>query len=408
MQRYLIFFSYIGTRFRGAQTQLPPNVLPRVPGASRMGELEDRATVQGLFNVALKRFKPLNTPVLVLSSRTDAGVHALSSSGHCDLLHPRHELGAKYQPDFIRNGLNRYFDKAKAEVSVHRVLPVPESVHARYSAAGREYLYRLGVVRDHAWPDGSDGRTVRALTPIGERYRSYVVGGEFCLARVRQCAALLSGEHDFRTFMGSQNRPQEDVRTLRDLQIEITPGGTAVPSPDIDFWNIHFRSQGFLFRQVRRTVGVLVSCGRGKMSLDDVRHMLENPDKGSWNSLAATAPPHGLYLSRVTYRLGPTEGGGGIATEGGGRPAKDKGTPAEDGKGEKGQDRKEDRTDTVPPADHTVCVDLESARDRESPSEELSGRQTAVTDGAGEMAEGDGQMSDSASYGGDSVGRTRG
>ena len=60
--------------------------------------------------------------------------------------------------------------------SVHRVLPVPDSVHARYSAVGREYLYRLGVVRAHAWSDGDDGRTVRTLTPIGERYRSYIVG----------------------------------------------------------------------------------------------------------------------------------------------------------------------------------------------------------------------------------------
>ena len=54
---------------RGAQAQLSPNTTPRVPGISRLGELEDRTTVQGLFNVALKRFKPANTPVLVLSSR---------------------------------------------------------------------------------------------------------------------------------------------------------------------------------------------------------------------------------------------------------------------------------------------------------------------------------------------------
>ena len=68
------------------------------------------------------RYAAVNRPSLVacgnccLRFRTDTGVHALCSSGHFDLLHPRHEDGAKYQPKFIANGLNRYFDKARAEI----------------------------------------------------------------------------------------------------------------------------------------------------------------------------------------------------------------------------------------------------------------------------------------------------
>ena len=75
------------------------------------------------------------------------------------------------------------------------------------------------------------------------------------MARLRECAALLSGEHDFRTFMGSRRGPQKELRTLRGLEIEISPGANAVDTPDIEFWNIHFRSQGFLFRQVSPVMG---------------------------------------------------------------------------------------------------------------------------------------------------------
>ena len=63
-----------------------------------------------------------------------------------------------------------------APVSVSRVVPVPETFHSRYSAVSRAYVYRLGAVRPHAWPENGDGHTVKALTPIAERHRSFVVG----------------------------------------------------------------------------------------------------------------------------------------------------------------------------------------------------------------------------------------
>ncbi|XP_037090557.1 tRNA pseudouridine synthase-like 1 [Pollicipes pollicipes] len=148
MQRYLVFFSYIGTRFRGAQVQLPPG--------PRLEPYEDRSTVQGMFNLALCHFRSANTPVFVLSSRTDSGVHALSSSGHVDLAHPYHEEGRVFRPARLLRELNRYFDKTATEISVQRVLCVPETFHARFSAVSRAYLFRLGVVRAEAWPPDAD------------------------------------------------------------------------------------------------------------------------------------------------------------------------------------------------------------------------------------------------------------
>ncbi|XP_037089597.1 tRNA pseudouridine synthase-like 1 [Pollicipes pollicipes] len=119
--------------------------------------------------------------------------------------------------------------------------------------------------------------------------------------RLRECAELLSGEHDFRSFMGTRKGLTEDLVTRRHLDIELRPGATCVDAPHLQFWDIVFSSKGFLYRQVRRTVAVLVAVAQGRLSLEDVQHLLDVPSKDSWNPRAATAPPHGLYLQHVVY-----------------------------------------------------------------------------------------------------------
>lgn len=112
MHRYLLFFNYRGTNFRGSQkllSRLETEVL------SEKILLEEQKSVQGALETALNfTIKPANKANLFLSSRTDSGVHAFSNSGTVDLLHP--EETHYFDPKEITNKLNFYFVKRNLDV----------------------------------------------------------------------------------------------------------------------------------------------------------------------------------------------------------------------------------------------------------------------------------------------------
>jgi len=246
MPRIKLTIAYDGTQFAGWQLQ--PN---------------DR-TVQGELEAALGQI--LGTPPRIHGSgRTDSGVHAMGQVAHFDCPEKRADIP-------WQRALNAIMPK---DVRVLDAETVNEEFHARYSAKGKTYEYVLwhnrGFClpqrRHHVWPCG----------PV-----------DFDL--MEQAAALLRGEHDFAAFQNVGTPVKSTIRTITDISRH--PGLTDYES----VWQ--FTANGFLKQMVRNLVGCLVEVGRGKLSPEQAKKILEGKDRCKG---PATAPPQGLSLIKVDY-----------------------------------------------------------------------------------------------------------
>ncbi|XP_055365299.1 tRNA pseudouridine synthase-like 1 isoform X2 [Betta splendens] len=274
--RYLIFFQYIGTKYSGAVK------VPAHQGLKR--------GVQDHLEDALRRLKPLNPVSLFISSRTDTGVHALSNSAHFDL--QRRNDKPIFTENVLVDALNFHLRKEQIRVtSAHRVR---DDFHARFCARSRTYVYRLALgIAHHADLPLTEGDLCWNLHNM-----------ELDVGAMREAADVLVGTHDFSSFRAvSSDLPfKSPVKTL-DV-VNIRPGGSFAHAHfhrDIPFWELTFRSRSFLYRQVRRMTGALVAVGQGKLSVPQVKALLEARDSLAYANLLA-APPQGLFLTRVDYR----------------------------------------------------------------------------------------------------------
>ncbi len=150
---------------------------------------------------------------------------------------------------------------------------VPDDFHARYSALSRTYRYELL------------NRPVRAALSA-----PYV--GWFHLpldlAKMREAAALLVGEHDFSAFRSSECQAKTPVRTIHSFEVKQA-------SENIVFV---IRANAFLHHMVRNLVGTLVYVGKGKHPPQWVHQVLESRNRAQ---AAPTFGPEGLYLERIEY-----------------------------------------------------------------------------------------------------------
>uniref|UniRef100_A0A3Q3VSD2 tRNA pseudouridine synthase n=1 Tax=Mola mola TaxID=94237 RepID=A0A3Q3VSD2_MOLML len=268
--RYLVFFQYTGTRY-GA-VKVPPHQLGR-RGVQDHLELQD----------AIKRLKPLNPVSLTVSSRTDTGVHALSNSAHFDLL--RKNDKPPFSEDILVEALNFHL--------VTRARRVPDDFHARFRAQARTYVYRIALGIRHY-----------SLLPITEHDLCWSLRNELDVGAMREAAALLVGVHDFSSFraVNSDMLFKSPVKTLDVARIE--PGGsfTQAHFHELPFLELTFTSRSFLYKQqVRRMTGALVAVGQGKLSVPQLKEILEARDSLAYPQGLA-APAQGLFLTRVDYR----------------------------------------------------------------------------------------------------------
>jgi tRNA pseudouridine38-40 synthase len=241
----------------------------------------DQLTVQGTLEGALSRC--LGQPVdLTCAGRTDRGVHALAQVVHLDV-DPSVAVAARSLADLAHGDesaeLRRRLDGLVGPaITIWAVRRVPDRFHARFSATGRGYRYRL-----------VDADVVAPL----ERFDRWHVATPLRLAPMRAAARHLIGEHDFAAFC-RRVPGRSSVRRLD--RIAITR-----PAPG----EIHVRLAGaaFCHNQVRAIVGCLVEVGRGRWDPERVGAVLASRDR---QQLARVAPPHGLTLERVTFgRAGP-------------------------------------------------------------------------------------------------------
>ncbi|KAG6448702.1 tRNA pseudouridine synthase-like 1 [Manduca sexta] len=291
--RYLTFFSYIGTSFRSSEKIW----------LKEGRNYPDPESVQGRMEIALLRLRSLNYPNVVLSSRTDGGVHALNSSAHFDLDRHGTEI---YDPNYVTYSMNRVFNKNDCSILVKKCLRVSDNFHARFKALSRTYLYRLAILKEGV--NIPEKESIASYIPIEELNRCHFscrLQG-FDIERFKAGAKYLEGYHDFSTFkrFDKLNPHKHNRRELK--SIIITPGRPITTTYHqensyFDYWDIEFKGRAFVHNQIRRMVGALISVGIGKLQPEDIKVMLQVPSKHSWYSFIQAGPPDGLYLCNVEY-----------------------------------------------------------------------------------------------------------
>jgi tRNA pseudouridine38-40 synthase len=210
-------------------------------------------------------FRITGETVLVQGAgRTDAGVHALGQVAHVDI---EKEIAAEKLKDAINHHLK------PAPIAVLLSEPAPAEFHARFSATGRAYLYRI----------------VNRRAPLTvDRGRAWLVNAPLDGKAMHDAAQVLVGHHDFSTFRASECQAQSPMKTLDRLSVHRVGEELQLVA----------EARSFLHHQVRNIVGTLRLVGEGKWSKDDVAAALEAKDRTKGGP---TAPPDGLYLTRVGY-----------------------------------------------------------------------------------------------------------
>ncbi len=245
--RVRLDLAYLGTQFHGWQTQAPP-----------------LRTVQGVLEESLSRM--FRHPVAIHGAgRTDAGVHATGQVAHFDVP----EGGPRIPKTGLQRGLNSVLPD---DIRVTRVEMVDPGWHARFSAIGKLYVYRL---RRGEYLLPHEGLVeARAREPLD-------------LDAMRAAAARLVGRRDFARFSLAGGDVTTTVRHL--FSLEVLEEGAVVL--------FRARGDGFLRGMVRRLVGTLRDVGRGRTLVE-----------AAFDCPGPPAEARGLTLERVFY-AGPASGG---------------------------------------------------------------------------------------------------
>ncbi len=244
MKNYKLLIEYDGTRYYGWQRQ--PN----------------QTTIQGKLESVLSLMCGKDVEVIG-AGRTDGGVHARGMTANVN-------LDTELSPEEIRDYLNRYLPDDIAVLEVKEASP---RFHARYNAIGKTYQYTCY--------DGD-------VKPVFDRKYYTRLEEKPDVERMRQAAEVLMGEHDFRNFCVNPRMKKSTVRLVDRIVIERDGG----------YIRFTFHGTGFLQNMVRIMVGTLLEVGCGRMTVEQVKEVLENPER---QKAGPTAPAQGLCLMRVDY-----------------------------------------------------------------------------------------------------------
>lgn len=200
------------------------------------------------------------------AGRTDAGVHALAQTAHIDL--PDRSIDAHKWPAALNASL-------PPQIRVLRSAYVSEKFHARFSARGKIYRYRIW--HDRVLPPFEVGRAWQVVTPLD-------------FPAMEAEAAAFLGRHDFASFAANRGTPETDTRRTI-TKVKLSAKGKAL--------TIEIAGNGFLYKMVRLMVGALVRRGSGQAAAGELRTRLLHPECVS--SARFVAPAAGLVLVRVLY-----------------------------------------------------------------------------------------------------------
>lgn len=244
MKRILITVEYDGSRYSGWQKQ------------------PSQKTIQGEIEEAL--FKALGQRIEIFGSgRTDAGVHALNQKAHFDLNVP---VPVSKLPQILNSILPE-------DICIKEACEVDKDFHARFSQKKKYYQYKiLNSLRKDAFLAYRVGKIKEALD----------------INKMKACANMLIGEHDFQGFCSANTCSENFVRTIYNITVEKKE----------DFIIVTVCGNGFLYNMVRIIVGTLVDYSLG---LRDDNDILEALSTGNRQKAGRTMPAGGLYLKDVDY-----------------------------------------------------------------------------------------------------------
>ena len=249
MARFKLLIEYAGTRYSGWQIQ------------------KNARTVQGEIDRAIREaFRPREFE-LYGSGRTDAGVHAIAQVAHLDIY-------TAVSPEQLRRKLN---DELPADINIIAVDKVPHRFHARHDAVARSYVYQIS----------------RRRTAFGKPF-VWWIKEPLDVGAMREAAALFVGMNDFRGF--TDDDPDAKSTLVHVEALEIAEAGPLIL--------IRVRGSHFLWKMVRRIVGVLAAVGRREIAARDAIN-------ADLDVAALTAPAAGLFLEGRVLR-GATAGPGPI------------------------------------------------------------------------------------------------
>ena len=291
MQRYFIRFSYDGTQYHGWQRQ---------PGDASVQEtMEGR--MQCLFGDGF---------ALTGAGRTDAGVHASRMWAHFDL--PQ----ALENPSALVEKLNRMFPD---DIAVQEIRPVRPDAHARFDALSRTYEYRFSLTKnpyDRLYatplPARLDVAAMQAAADVLDQYTDFTSLSKLHTDVKTNNCRIMKAVWEFRDSDGrsipvcfpdanqgalpvdSRDAGREDLPTT-------TPSCPASGSnypPQATRLVFTVQADRFLRNMVRALVGTLLEVGRGKLTTDGFRRIIESKNRCA---AGTSMPPQGLFLTDVAY-----------------------------------------------------------------------------------------------------------
>lgn len=242
--RYKVTVAYDGRNYAGFQSQI--NAL----------------AIQDVIEYVIEKIFQERKRI-VMSSRTDAGVHAYGQVFHFD-------AKDKKNLDKLKYSFNCLLPK---DIHVLKIEKVSEDFHARFSSKKKTYEYLINVGEYDVFLNGY----------------AYQCFYKLDIDLMKKGASLLLGEHDFSSFNTSSLKEYPNqVRNI--TRLDITQKGNIL--------KITITSSGFLRNMVRIIVGTLIDLGRGQKTLKDIEMMLKVPNK---STRRFNADPNGLYLKKIYY-----------------------------------------------------------------------------------------------------------
>lgn len=247
---FKLLIQYDGTEFHGWQVQ------------------ENDRTIQGELERVIGTLE--DAPVHVAGSgRTDAGVHAEGQVANVN-------IRRAFTPERLRLAINGNLWR---DIRIMGVERVADDFHARFSAVGKTYVYRIV--------------NAPVMSPFWRRFAHHE-SRPLDVARMTEAARLMLGEHDWTAFSSAQADGENRVRTISELEIGTVWDARANSS----LIEIRISANGFLRYMVRSLVGTLIEVGRGEKDSDTIQTAIITGDR---NLAGQTAPAHGLTLHKVYY-----------------------------------------------------------------------------------------------------------
>jgi tRNA pseudouridine38-40 synthase len=245
--RFKLLIEYEGTRYSGWQKQ------------------ENAKTIQGTIIKAAKEVFGDDFIDLQGSGRTDSGVHAICQAAHLD-------AKTMLAPEIIRMKLN---DLLPHDINILEVEKTNKSFHARHDAKSRSYVYQI-----------SKRRTAFNKNLV------WWIKDKLDFNKMESVSKLFVGMNNFSSF--SDDEPEEKSTKVLIEDIQIKEEGELIL--------VRIAGSHFIWKMVRRIVGVLVEVGRGNKSEKDILYYLSNKSN---EPAKFTAPPSGLFLEMINYSDDP-------------------------------------------------------------------------------------------------------